>query len=98
MRVGTLTKFNRKKNLWISRKHPLYMENLGFKTLYSAAILMHTRLNNTANPFSNFELERMVTKGLNLTSKETISMMNLANRSMDFCSLTEMLYSDMDTL
>ena len=78
MRVGTLTKFNRKKNLWISRKHPLYMENLGFKTLYSAAILMHTRLNNTANPFSNFELERMITKGLNLTSKETISMMNLA--------------------
>jgi len=51
MRVGTLTKFNKKKNLWISRKHPLYMEATGFKTLYAAAVLMHTRLNNKTNPF-----------------------------------------------
>ena len=78
MRIGTLTKFNRKKNLWISRKHPLYMENIGFKTLYAASILMHARLNHSVNPFSNFEFERLITKGLNLTSKETISMMNLA--------------------
>ena len=78
MRVGTLTKFKRKKNLWISQKHPLYLESIGFKTLYTAAILMHTRLNSTANPLSNFELERLITKGLNLTSKDTITMMRLA--------------------
>lgn len=78
MRVGTLTKFNRKKNLWISRKHPLYLEPIGFKTLYAAAVLMHTRLNNSANPLSNFELERLITKGLNLTSKDTITMMHLS--------------------
>ena len=78
MRVGTLTKFNKKKDLWISRKHPLYMEPIGFKTLYAAAILMHTRLNNKANPFSNFELERLITKGFSLSSKDTITIMNLS--------------------
>lgn len=78
MRVGTLTKFNKKKNLWISRKHPLYMEATGFKTLYAAAVLMHTRLNNKTNPFSNFELERLITKGFSLSSKDTITIMNLS--------------------
>ena len=78
MRVGTLTKFNRKKNLWISRKHPLYMETIGFKTLYAATILMHARLNETSNPLNNFEFQRLITKGLGLSSKETVIMMNLA--------------------
>lgn len=78
MRVGTLTKFNRKKNLWISKKHPLYLENIRFKTLYAAAILMHARLNNGANPLSNFELERLFTKGLNLASKDTLNIMTLS--------------------
>lgn len=78
MRIGTLTKFTRRKNLWISQKHPLYLEDIRFKTLYAAAILMHARLNNSTNPLSNFELERLITKGLNLTSKETVSIMNLS--------------------
>ncbi|MBQ3601294.1 MAG: right-handed parallel beta-helix repeat-containing protein [Lachnospiraceae bacterium] len=78
MRIGGLSKFNRKKNLWISRKHPLYLETTEFKTLYSAAILMHTRLNNQRNPLNNLEFERLITKGLGLTSKETITIMNLS--------------------
>ena len=94
MRVGTLTKFNRKKNLWISRKHPLYMENISFKTLYAAAVLMHTRLNETCNPLNNFEFERLITKGLNLTSKETILMMNLTK---DVQMLVDELVMSLDT-
>lgn len=78
MRKGTLSKFNRKKDLWISRKHPLYMETIGFKTLYAAGILMHTRLNEMHNPFANFEFERLITKGFALSSKETITMMNMS--------------------
>lgn len=78
MRIGTLTKFTRRKNLWISQKHPLYLEDIRFKTLYAASLLMHARLNNGTNPLSNFELERLITKGLNLTSKETISILNLS--------------------
>lgn len=78
MRTGILTKFNRKKNLWISKKHPLFLENNGFKTLYTSALLMHTRLNANANPLSNPELERLITKGFQLTSKELISMLALS--------------------
>ena len=78
MRIGMLTKFKRKKNLWISKKHPLYGESVEFKILYSATVLMHTRLNNTANPFSNIELERLITKGFSLISKDTITIMGLA--------------------
>lgn len=78
MRTGILTKFNQKKNLWISKKHPLFMENSGFKTLYASALLMHTRLNNNANPLSNLELERLIIRGFQLTSKEMISMITLS--------------------
>ena len=78
MRVGTLSKFNKKKNLWISRKHPLYLEPTEFKTLYAAAIFMHARLNTQNNALNNFEIERLITKGFQLTPKETIQIMNLA--------------------
>lgn len=77
MRTGILTKFNRKKNLWISKKHPFFMENSGFKILYVSALLMHTRLNNNENPLNNLELERLIMRGFQLTSKEMISMMTL---------------------
>ena len=77
MRVGTLTKSNRKKNLWISRKHPLYMENISFKTLYAAAVLMHTRLNETCNPLNNFEFDiSKFAKDLNKKPKDIIKVLN----------------------
>lgn len=78
MRTGILNKFNRKKTLWISKKHPLFWENIGFKTLYASALLMHTRLNDNTNPLSNLELERFILKGFQLTSKEMITMMSLS--------------------
>lgn len=94
MRTGILTKFNRKKNLWISKKHPLFLENNGFKTLYASALLMHTRLNNNTNPLSNLELERLIIKGFQLTSKEMISMMTL---SKEITMLVDEIIDALDT-
>lgn len=94
MRVGTLSKFNKKKNLWISRKHPLHLETTEFKTLYAAAIFMHARLNTQNNTLNNFEIERLITKGLELTSKETIQIMNLAK---DVEQLVDRIVLELDT-
>lgn len=94
MRTGILTKFNRKKNLWISKKHPLFMESNGFKILYVSALLMHARLNNNANPLNNLELERLITRGFQLTSREIISMMTL---SKDVEMLIDEIINALDT-
>lgn len=78
MRQGALTKFNQKKALWISPKHPLYFEDNKFKLYYSAGILLHVRL-NTNNSLSNFEFERLLTKGFSLNSKDILIVMKLSN-------------------
>lgn len=78
MRQGALTKFNRKKALWISPKHPLYFESTHFKLYYCAGILLHARLNSNTNPLSNFEFERLLTKGFSLGAKEILKIMELS--------------------
>lgn len=78
MRTGILSKFNHKKHLWISKKHPLFMEDNDFKILYTSALLMHTRLNTNINPLNNLELERLISRGFQLTSKDIISIMTLS--------------------
>lgn len=94
MRTSILTKFNQKKNLWISKKHPFYLEGNGFKILYASALLMHTRLNYNANPLGNFELERLITKGFQLTSKDMVSILNL---SKDIQMLVDEIINALDT-
>lgn len=94
MRTGTLSKFNRKKDLWISRKHPLHTEDLSFRTLYAAGVFMHARLNKNTNPLNNFQVERLITKGFDLTSKETVSIMEL---SKDIQTLVDQLIEMLDT-
>lgn len=78
MARGTLAKFNRKKELWISPKHPLYLECNPFKIYYAASLLIHTRLNKKNSSLSNTELERLFTKGFDFTAKETIEIMRLS--------------------
>lgn len=78
LRQGTLAKFNHKKNMWISPRHPLYQKGAEFKIYYCAGILLHTRLNKGAGSFSNLQLERLMKSGFCLNSKETIEVMKLS--------------------
>ncbi|MCR4802046.1 MAG: right-handed parallel beta-helix repeat-containing protein [Lachnospiraceae bacterium] len=94
MRTGTLSKFNKKKNLWISEKHPLFSEPIEFRTLYAASVLMHARLNPLTSPFNNFQIERLISKGFNLSSKDTITMMDL---SKDIQLLIDSVIAALDT-
>jgi hypothetical protein len=70
MKLDTLTKLNNKKKMWISPKHPLFFENIDFKIKYAAGVFVHAGKNNTVNTLNNFELQRLLNKGLGLSSKE----------------------------
>ena len=67
-----LTKFNRKKKAWLSPKHPLFLLDTDQKIIYCAGIFSQAVLNKSASTLGNFELERLMVKGLGLTSKENI--------------------------
>lgn len=97
MRQGTLAKFNHKKNMWISPRHPLYEKGAEFRIYYCAGILLHTRLNTNAGSFSNFQLERLMKSGFCLNSRETIEVMKLSQQvetTMDH--LLELLISPVE--
>jgi hypothetical protein len=78
MRLDILTKFKYKKKMWITPRHPLYFEALEAKVLYGTGVFMHAGLNKTVNTLNNFELERLLTKGLGLSSKEMTTIIRLA--------------------
>lgn len=78
MRLDILTKLNNKKRMWLTPKHPLFFESTEFKIIYSAAVFMHVELNKSNQTLNNFELERLLTKGLGLSSKEVSEVIKLA--------------------
>lgn len=97
LRQGTLSKFNHKKNMWISPRHPLYQKGTEFKIYYCAAVLLHTRLNTGANSFNNLQFERLMKSGFHLDSKETIKVMQLSQQvksTVDY--LLELLESPLE--
>ena len=54
MIVDNLTKFNQKKKLWMTPKHPMYIRSVDFKILYGAAILIQAEIDSFSNPLNNF--------------------------------------------
>ncbi len=81
MRLDTLTKLNRKKKMWITPKHPLYFENMDFKIKYSTGIFLHAELNKELSTLNNFELERIIMKGLGLTSSEVSQVIKKSQKA-----------------
>ncbi|HEX3075436.1 MAG TPA: right-handed parallel beta-helix repeat-containing protein [Lachnospiraceae bacterium] len=78
IKTDILTKLNRKKKTWISPKHPLFFEDVSFKIQYCAGIFAHAGLNKTVNTLNNFELERLMIKGLGLNAKDMAQVIKLA--------------------
>lgn len=70
MIIGNLTKLHYKKKNWITPKHPLYFESVQFKIHYAAAVIMQARMNREIELEQNFELERLVKKGLELNEEQ----------------------------
>lgn len=86
MKLDVLTKLNNKKKMWITPKHLFYFESTQDKIIYSAGIFVHAQLNKTINTLNNFELQRLLTKGIGLENKEIARVIGLAkngNRIID---------------
>ena len=66
MIVDNLTKFNQKKKLWMTPKHPLYTKPSRYKILYGAVVFMQAELSDKVGPLDNFELERLLLSGFRL--------------------------------
>ena len=43
--VDNLTKFNQKKKLWMTPKHPLYAKSKRYRMMYGAIVFMQAELN-----------------------------------------------------
>lgn len=70
MILDNLTKFNQKKKLWMTPKHPLYSKSLKYRVMYGSAVFMQAELNCLSSPLNNFELERLLLAGFQLESDE----------------------------
>ncbi len=70
MIIDNLTKFNQKKKLWMTPKHPLYTKPYKYKIIYGSAIFMQAELDCLSSPLNNFELERLLLAGFHLESDD----------------------------
>lgn len=70
MIVDNLTKFNQKKKLWMTPKHPLYAKSVDYKIIYGAVVFMQAELDCLSSPLNNFELERLLLSGFRLESDD----------------------------
>lgn len=70
IKTDVLTKFNRKKKSFMSPKHPLFFEETEHKISYCAGIFAQAALNKSSSTLNNYELERLMVKGLGLEPKE----------------------------
>ncbi len=89
MLIGNLTKLHYKKKAWITPRHPLFFEPDSYKVYYAAAVIMQAEMNQDYDVLHNFELERLLYKGLGLDRHQVSSAMELAK---DVASVMEYLY------
>lgn len=91
MIIGNLTKMHYKKKNWITPKHPLFFEEAVFKIHYAAAVILQAGMNRDVGIEQNFELERLLKKGLGLDEIQVKKAMELSRESAD---LMDYLYTE----
>ncbi|WP_167957377.1 right-handed parallel beta-helix repeat-containing protein [Anaerosporobacter faecicola] len=77
-----LTKFNRKKKSWMSPKHPLFLETMEQKIAYCEGVFSHATLNKDSNTLNNYELGRLMVKGLGLDPKQIAKIIRVATEEV----------------
>lgn len=70
MAGDTLKKFEQKKKNWITPKHALYFEDESVKYTYCAAVLIQASLCKSINVLNNYELIRLLKRGLEFDSRQ----------------------------
>lgn len=93
IQTDLLTKFNRKKRSFLSPRHPLFVEDMEQKTAYCAGVFAHAGLNKINSTLNNYELERLMVKGLGLEPKQIAKVIRLAT---DGTRLTDSLLWNMN--
>ena len=68
MVIDILTKFNCRRKIFLTPKHPFCSYNTEFKVMYTSAVIMEAKLNKNIKPLNNFELERLMKYGLKMNS------------------------------
>lgn len=90
MLMGNLTKLYYMKKSWITPKHPLYFESEEFKIHYAAAIVTQAKRNKDMEMEQNFELERLLKRGLGLKTEQVQEAVIISQESAD---LIDYLYT-----
>lgn len=78
MIIGNQTKLHYKKKAWLTPKHPFYFEEPSFKIHYAAAVMIQARKHPELELNQNFELERLLYRGLGLNAEQTGRAMKLS--------------------
>lgn len=95
MILDNLTKFNQKKKMIMTPKHPLYTQSNHYKILYGAVVFMQAELNCLSSPLNNFELERLLLSGFRLESDDMAKVLQYSKeKSVVIDALLEAFTSD----
>lgn len=95
MIIDNLTKFNLKKKLWMTPKHPLYTKSVHYKIMYGAVVFMQAELDCLSSPLNNFELERLLLSGFRLESDDMAKVLRYSKeKSVVIDQLLELFASD----
>lgn len=78
MIIDNLTKFNQKKKMWMTPRHPLFSKEETYKIMYGAAVFIQAESSCKSNPLENFELVRLLTYGLQLKEREMAMVLQSA--------------------
>lgn len=92
-----LTKFNSRKKLWMTPKHPFYLRDYEFKLYYGAALVLQAQRSKNLSALNNPELERILKPGLGLTADQISQVIrNSREESRVIDKLTEYIQSEKD--
>ncbi len=89
MLIGNITKLHYKKKAWITPRHPLFLEPDSYKIYYAAAVIMQAKMNREYDVLHNFEVERLLYRGLGLNQQQINEAMEL---SKDASTVMDYLY------
>lgn len=80
MIVDILTKFNNKKKILMTSEHPISKKSRVYKVMYAALMISQAKLNKSDSPLNNFELQRLLKHGLNMTSEDVAMSLRNSNK------------------
>lgn len=91
MIIGNQKKLYYKKKAWLTPKHPFYFEEVSFRIHYAAAVIIQARKHPEMELEQNFELDRLLYRGLGLDASQTAQAMRLSD---NMAEVMDYLYAE----